>query len=115
MAVHDPVARLGALLDEEAEALRDADFGALAALTQAKAELTAQVEAIAPGDGPELASLADKARRNAASLRASIAGVRAARLRIAELARVAQGTATYDCQGRKSLHPAGPGRTDRRA
>ncbi|GHE01744.1 hypothetical protein U879_16075 [Defluviimonas sp. 20V17] len=115
MAGHDPIARLGALLDEEAEALRCADFAALAALTQTKAELTAQVEAIASGDSPELAALADKARRNAASLRAAIAGVRAARLRVGELARAAQGTATYDCQGRKSLHPAGPGRADHRA
>jgi len=115
MAGHDPIARLGALLDEEAGALRRADFAALAAMTEAKAELAAQVEALAPADGPEVTAWADKARRNAVSLRAPIGGVRAARLRIGELTRPPQGTATYDSQGRKNLHPAGPGQADRRA
>lgn len=115
MAESEVVAQLGALLDEEAQALRSADFGALAALTEAKTALTARVEAMAAAGGPDLATLVRKAQRNEASLRAAISGVRAARLRVGELSRAAQGTTTYDSQGRKSLHPVNPGQADRRA
>lgn len=111
----DPVAQLGALLEEEAQALRRADFAALVELTEAKTALAAQVGALALRDGADLSELVRKARRNAASLRAAIGGLRAARLRLGELTQAAQGSATYDSQGRKSLHPARPGQADWRA
>lgn len=119
MAMHDPIAALGALLDAEAAALRKADVTALAGLADTKATLIDQLKARQmAGDAQEnnaLATLARKARRNEVILRAAISGLRTARQRLAELSRAAQGTVTYDHTGQTKLHPTGPRRVERRA
>lgn len=115
MQSHDLVAAFAALLEKEAAALRVADFDALAALRAPKEELAMRLDSELPADAPGLAELGARARRNALSLRAAIGGVKAARRRVIELARVADGTGSYGSDGRTTRHPVKSGRLERRA
>jgi hypothetical protein len=91
------MANLEALLDAAAEALL---VGNLAALSQ----LTPQIESVSitPPDRATAERLHAKAQRNARLLQAASRGVKAARLRVAEITRGPTLT-TYDARGQKAL------------
>lgn len=95
------MAPLEALLDQAAEALLAGDLGALSALTP-------RIEsADVPQDRATAERLQAKARRNARLLEAATRGVRAARLRVAEITRGPMLT-TYDARGhRAQIAPQG--------
>jgi hypothetical protein len=83
------------LLDQAAEALLAGDLVALAALTP-------RIESAAPPQDRATAErLQAKARRNARLLEAATRGVKAARLRVAEITRGPTLT-TYDARGQKA-------------
>ena len=107
----DPCAELEALLDREEDALRRAAFDELADLAARKETLMSALDTIGEA---RLNSLRDKAARNAGSLGAVLAGLRAARQRIFELARASEGLSTYDRGGRKAAPPPRSG-VERRA
>ena len=93
---------LEALLDQAAAALMAGDLAALA-------RLAPKIEAarIAPTDRASAERLEQKARRNARLLEAATRGVKAARLRMSEIARGPTFT-TYDARGHKAeIAPAG--------
>jgi hypothetical protein len=93
---------LETLLDEAAAALMAGDLAALARLTPG-----IEAARITPADRTEAERLQIKARRNARLLEAATRGVRAARLRMAEIARGPTLT-TYDARGHKAeIAPAG--------
>ncbi|WP_374392973.1 hypothetical protein [Tabrizicola sp.] len=87
---------LEALLDQAAAALMAGDLAALA-------RLAPKIEAarIAPTDRASAERLQAKARRNARLLEAATRGVKAARLRMTEIARGPTLT-TYDARGHKA-------------
>ena len=87
---------LEALLDQAAAAALDGDLIALA-------RLTPEIEAarIDPTDRASAERLQAKARRNARLLEAASRGVKAARLRMAEITRGPTLT-TYDARGQKA-------------
>jgi hypothetical protein len=91
------MANLEALLDAAAEALL---AGNLAALSQ----LTPQIESVSITlpDRATAERLHAKAQRNARLLQAASRGVKAARLRVAEITRGPTLT-TYDARGQKAL------------
>ncbi|WP_333816102.1 hypothetical protein [Tabrizicola sp.] len=94
--------QLESLLDQAAAALTQGDLAALA-------RLTPEIEAarIAPPDRASAERLQAKARRNARLLEAATRGVKAARLRMAEITRGPTLT-TYDARGQKAeIAPAG--------
>lgn len=83
------------LLDQAAAALLAGDLPALAALAQ-------RIEAAdLPGDRASVARLQGKAQRNARLLEAAMRGVKAARLRVAEITSGPTLT-TYDARGQKA-------------
>jgi hypothetical protein len=93
---------LEALLDAAADALLAGDLAALS-------QLTPQIEsaALAPADRAAAERLQAKAQRNARLLQAATRGVKAARLRVAEITRGPTLT-TYDARGQKAqLAPQG--------
>lgn len=87
---------LDLLLDRAADALLVGDFSALAALTS-------QIESasVTLPDRASAERLQRKAQRNARLLEAASRGVRAARLRVAEITRGPTLT-TYDARGQKA-------------
>jgi hypothetical protein len=87
---------LETLLDAAADALLAGDLAALSLLTP-------QIEsaALAPSDRAAAERLQAKAQRNARLLQAATRGVKAARLRVAEIARGPTLT-TYDARGQKA-------------
>ncbi len=87
---------LEALLDQAAAALMAGDLAALAGLTPA-----IEAARIAPPDRASAERLQAKARRNARLLEAATRGVKAARLRMSEIARGPTLT-TYDARGQKA-------------
>lgn len=94
--------QLELLLDDAAEALLSGNLAALALLTP-------QIESIDPkaADRTSAERLRTKAERNARLLEAATRGVKAARLRVAEIARGPTLT-TYDARGQKAqIAPVG--------
>jgi hypothetical protein len=91
---------LETLLDSAAEALLSGNFAELA-------RITPQVEAASLdlADRRVARRLEAKARRNARLLEAAMRGVKAARLRMAEV-HAGPTLTTYDMRGQKSLIPA---------
>jgi hypothetical protein len=91
------MAQLEPLLDQVAEALMSGNFAALALLAP-------QIESVGPqgADRASAARLQAKAERNARLLEAATRGVKAARLRMAEITRGPTLT-TYDARGHKAL------------
>lgn len=98
-------AQLVHLLEASHDAIRRADFSALADLTEA---LLAAAET--PGStAAELEAVRDSAARNTGLLEAAAAGLRAARRRVAEIRAARAGLDTYDGRGtRRRLEPQGP-------
>jgi hypothetical protein len=92
---------LEALLDQAAKALLAGDFAVLS-------DLAPRIESASPPhDRSLLVRLQAKAERNARLLDAALRGVKAARLRAAEIARGPTLT-TYDARGRKAqIAPSG--------
>ena len=97
------MALLEDLLDQAAQALLAGNLDDLAALTP-------QIESAAlPQDRVTAARLQAKAQRNARLLEAATRGVKAARLRVAEITRGPTLT-TYDARGQKAqIAPQGLG------
>lgn len=95
------------LLDELRARVRVADFSALASLApQIEAALAATDR---PMDAGSLQRLKAKADANAGLLDAARSGLRAARRRLEETRRAAQGLQTYDVKGRRAdITPIGP-------
>lgn len=94
--------QLEALLDQAAAALLAGDLPALARLSPA-----IEAARIAPTDRESAGRLLHKAERNARLLEAAGRGVKAARLRMAEVARGPTLT-TYDARGhRAEIAPVG--------
>lgn len=107
MAGADRAVQLAALLDEQAQALRAGQIGALSDMAD---RLDALVRDGLRGTDPTTARrLRDQVARNAALAQAAQNGLRAARRRLAEVAAVAVGGQTYDGHGR--IAPVGPGAT----
>ena len=101
------MARLESLLDEVGARVRVADFAGLADL--APQLETALAEIGTPQDQKALLRLKAKADANAGLLDAARSGVRAARRRVEEVRRAAQGLQTYDAKGRRAdIIPVGP-------
>jgi hypothetical protein len=100
------MAQIEDLLDQVAQALFVGHLDQLAALTQ-------QIESAGlPQDRTSAERLHAKAQRNARLLDAATRGVKAARLRVAEITRGPTLT-TYDARGHKALIPqqgTGPSR-----
>jgi hypothetical protein len=89
--------QLELLLDDAAEALLSGNLAALALLAP-------QIESISliATDRPTAERLRTKAERNARLLEAATRGVKAARLRVAEIVR-GPALTTYDARGQKAL------------
>lgn len=102
------MSNLEALLDAAADALLAGDLAALS-------QLTPQIEsaALAPSDRAAAERLQTKARRNARLLQAATRGVKAARLRVAEITRGPTLT-TYDARGQKAQISTGGSEPARR-
>jgi len=101
---------LETLLDEVKSAVRIADFARLAQLAPQLETALANLAATAPRQALE--RLKRKAESNAALLDAARRGTRAARRRVEEVRRAAQGLQTYDNRGKRAdfttvSHPAG--------
>ncbi len=102
MRPNDPKAEPAAaqLLDHVYAALRRADYGALAGLTERlERELEAPSEKYTEA---RLAIIRRKAERNAACLLAAQRGIRAARRRLADIRSTATGLVTYDRSGHRA-------------
>jgi hypothetical protein len=109
----DRATALAALLDEQAAALRSGRIADLPALAERLAALVADGPA---GLDPATARhLRDRVARNAGLAQAAEKGLRAARRRLAEVARAVQGGRTYDGRGQVADIGAAPGRLTRRA
>ncbi len=111
----DVLEALSTLLEEEATALRTADFAALAPLAEAKERLATQLASGTPHCPPDLArSFQARAQRNAMLLEAAQTGLRQAQERIRDLTAPPAPLQTYDGTGRRSSLATPPG-TERRA
>lgn len=96
----DPLRRLEALLADEAEAIRRADFSRLDHLIADKSRLADQMLRARPRpDAGKLDRLHRLAERNAALLLASMQGLRAAQARISALSERSTDLRTYDASG----------------
>ena len=115
MTTDDPIAALAALLEQEFTALRQADFADLDEIATDKEALLGALAAAPAPTAAALDALIVQANRNAACLQAASRGIRAARRRLAELRRAAEGLSTYDRNGRRNDAPAGRGRVEHRA
>jgi len=93
----DAAAALVCLLAAEAEALRRADFGTLAALAEEKARL---IVGCTGADGRTLGRIRDRMARNATLFEAAMQGLRGALDRLEALASGPSGLRTYDRAGR---------------
>lgn len=91
---------LETLLDEVKSAVRIADFAQLAQLAPQLETALADLATTAPR--PVLERIKHKAENNAALLDAARRGTRAARRRIDEVRRAAQGLQTYDNRGKRA-------------
>jgi hypothetical protein len=103
-----PDPRAATLLDEIHGALLRHDYSALAPLGRAlEAELDHPSQ---PLDAQAVQVIRTKAGRNAATLKATSRGIKAALRRLTEVRQVARGMVTYDRQGRhETPDPAAPG------
>ncbi len=111
-----PADALGRLFDLEAQALRCGDLSGLEAGAEAKIALATRLAAATAPDPAVLRRLHAAAARNACLIAAAAEGVRAARDRLAALARAAGGTDTYDGGGqRQRLANPAAARFERRA
>lgn len=99
---------LETLLDAAAEALLAGDL-------QALSRLTPEIESarLAPPDRASAERLHAKAQRNARLLQAATRGVKAARLRVAEIT-CGPTLTTYDARGQKAQLPTGGSEPPRR-
>lgn len=96
----DPLRRLEAVLTDEAEAIRRADFSRLDHLIADKTRLAEQILRARPRPGAEgLNRLHRLAERNAVLLQASLQGLRAAQARISALSERRTDMRTYDAAG----------------
>lgn len=93
--------RLEHLLDDAAAALLAGDLAALARLTPEM-----EAASLDPTDRAGAERVQRKAQRNARLLQAATRGVKAARLRVAEILHGPTLT-TYDARGQKASFPAG--------
>lgn len=109
----DRAALLEALLDEQAAALRSGRIADLPGLAERLAALVA--DGLAGMDAATARRLRDRVGRNAGLAQAAEKGLRAARRRLAEVARAAQGGRTYDGHGQVADIGAAPGRLTRKA
>jgi hypothetical protein len=102
-----PDPKAATLLDEIHGALLRHDYPALAPLGQAlAAELDHPSQ---PMDARAVRVIRAKASRNAATLKATSRGIKAALRRLTEVRQVARGMVTYDRSGRhETPDPAGP-------
>lgn len=91
---------LETLLDEVRSAVRIADFAQLAELAPQLETALANLAATAPRQ--MLERLKMKAESNATLLDAALRGTRAARRRVDEVRRAAQGLQTYDNRGKRA-------------
>lgn len=114
MLTDDMAQRLDHSLDHIFGLLREGNLAGLKdALTDLESQLADSRSAEAAGSGAPvtvdaLAGLRRKAERNAACLKGTARGLRAARRRIAEVRAAATGLAAYDAQGQR-LDATAPG------
>ncbi len=92
------------LLDEERTAIKAADFDSLAPLSDAKVALFDELSSIS-ATKTEFARIQMQLAENQALLAAAIAGVNAARGRIAALQNIREGLAVYDQSGQMAPVP----------
>ena len=95
----DVAVLLHAILSEERAALTGGDFAALASIALRKEELLRRFAVQGPGDLSRLRMLASELARQQRLIEASLAGVRAARVRIAALRAAERGTRSYGRDG----------------
>lgn len=88
----------GVLADERA-ALTGGDFAALAAIALRMEEILRRIAAPGPHDLASLRALASDLARQQRLIEASLAGIRAARVRIAALRAAERGTRSYGRDG----------------
>ena len=89
---------LEAILDEMRNCIIIADYSGLTGLTQ---QLDQAISNIRPKNAESLQRLKSKAAHNATLLDAARRGITAARRRLEDARRAAQGLQTYDGQGRR--------------
>jgi hypothetical protein len=88
--------------------------GDLAGLPDLIARIQSGEAELAAGGSADPVALRGLALRNAACLEGAMAGVRAARRRLGEIASAAQGLSTYDRKGGRALIASDPATTMRR-
>jgi hypothetical protein len=93
-----PQTTLETILDEMRNCIKVADFSGLAVLAP---QLDQAVSKVRPKDAAELQRLKAKAAHNATLLEAARRGIGAARRRLDEARRAADGLQTYDGKGRR--------------
>lgn len=112
----DPLRRLEAVLTDEAEAIRHADFSRLDDLISDKTLLADQLLRVRPRPGADrLDRLHRLAERNAVLLQASLQGLRAAQARISALSERRTDMRTYDATGAAQTVPGAVPSLERRA
>ncbi len=110
------IASLDTLLRAEAQAIRQGDFGAFAALTERKSDLVGRLMGLPRRDAaPALGRLKARAEANQTLLSAALQGVKAARARVEAIRRVGTRLDTYDSAGRAQSVTFGGGAVERRA
>lgn len=102
---NDRIAAINALLQGERQAILQGAYDGLAGIAERKAALMTD---LAQGaiDRAALRQIQSDIAHNQDLLAAAIAGVKSARLRLDELAKVRTGLMTYDAQGALSVHRA---------
>lgn len=116
MGTPDPHEALRALLDHEHAVLLSARLSDIAAITDQKEQLLAQLAAAPkPAGHSAVAQLRGQAKRNAELLSAVRRGLTAARTRIGHIRAGGAGLKTYDRQGQSSPLNSSSGAVLRRA
>ena len=110
------IGTLDALLRAEAQAIRQGDFAAFAAMAERKSDLVGRLMELSRRDAaPSLARLKARAEANQALLSAALQGVKAARARVDAIRRVGTRLDTYDSAGRAQSVTFGGGAVEKRA
>lgn len=110
------IGSLDTLLRAEAQAIRQGDFAAFAALAERKSGLVGRLMDLPRRDAaPALARLKARAEANQSLLSAALQGVKVARARVDAIRRVGTRLDTYDSAGRAQSVTFGVGAVERRA
>jgi flagellar biosynthesis/type III secretory pathway chaperone len=112
--VRDPASALERLLDEERALLLSGRLTEVATLADRKAQLLSDLPG-SPGGTPQYRRLRTAAQRNLDLLDAAAAGVRDARVRLAELRQLSGTLATYSPEGSRLTVSTGRRGVERRA